>query len=348
MSQVKERFLSFILQPVRDLDDLKAGEQAFTVREIQDFLPTVEQPDQILRELTPLLTRIDGFRAAMLALICGVLVEQGGNPLIPIDATMNLLDIQLTQVHAYVELPEELPVEQLFAFFPGEIRAHFGLKFTYMAAMTMLSRDKDTRKRWQRKQELLAVIEKLQEKYDHLFYLKEILSLLDDKELLVLDPVHKRGFHVRLEGVRDRMYHCFALLQHALLKHVGPGYLDARPTDPDAVRYAQNQGMTHELYQRAGNLDDEQRFSFLYPGALNADLTIHSFAFFPGSASFKEIPVIDGLPVLLIDKKAITFHWQPANMYPILHDALTSKVEIICELTTEEVDHWLRKMVTAP
>jgi len=40
------------------------------------------------------------------------------------------------------------------------------------------------------------------------------------------------------------MYHCYALLQHALLEHTGPGYLDAEPTDPFAVRYAQNHNLT--------------------------------------------------------------------------------------------------------
>src|SRR5581483_10243099 len=92
-------------------------------------------------------------------------------------------------------------------------------------------------------------------------YLKAVFSLWDDQDLLVLDPANTRGFLTRLEGVQDVMYHCYALLQHALLEYAGPGYLGADPIDPLAVRFAQNRDLTEDDYQEAQDLIEYQRFN---------------------------------------------------------------------------------------
>jgi hypothetical protein len=343
----RERFFSYIQQPVPTLAELQVGQQAFGAEEIQGFLPTIQDLDQTLRELAPLLTEVDGFRASILALLCGAFVERGGDPTIPIHATLELVRRQLVQLKTYLAQQEELTPEQLFTQFPAEIRAHYGIQFSYKAAMTMLSRDVHTRKTWPR-HDTLALIEELEDDYEQLYYLREALTLLDERDLLVLDPQHKRGFHVRLVGVRDRMYHCFALLQHTILERTGPGYLNAEPTDPAAVSYARNHGMTPELYARAGDLGDEQRFRFQFYSALQPDYTVDAgniLSYCYGSGQFEEIPLVDGMPVLLIAEKTMSFQWSPANMYSILHEALTSSVDLVRELERGEVEGWLEKIV---
>lgn len=99
--------------------------------------------------------------------------------------------------------------------------------------------------------------------------------------------------------------------------------------------FAQNRDLTPDEYQQAQNLTDVQRFNFRSPGGL---------LFFPGSASFAELPPFHGIPLLLIEKKLMAIQWGPANMYPILHEALHSSVEIIRELTHEEVKDWLGRL----
>ncbi|MBO0797116.1 MAG: hypothetical protein J2P36_40065, partial [Ktedonobacteraceae bacterium] len=193
------------------------------------------------------------------------------------------------------------------------------------------------------RQDVVDLVSEMEGHYETLYYIKETLALLDDKDLLILDPLNKRGFLTRLVGVQDRMYHCYALLQHALLEHAGPGYLNARPTDSDLVRYAQNRGLTTQDYREFRGRYDEQRFGFYYPGASQADGKINSLAFFPGSASFFDVPVIDGIPVLLVGEKFMSFSWEPANMYPVLHAALQSQVSIVSELPREEVETWLQR-----
>jgi hypothetical protein len=344
--QEQERFFSFLQHP-SDLAELQAGPQIFGTDEIRSFLTTVHDRDGTLRELAPLLATSDGFHAGALALVCGSLVERGGDASIAVDAVLELMLRQLQQAQTYREKANSLEVGALFQLWPEATRAHHSLPFTLLAAMTMLCRDKSARRRWQLRQEVIALVNELEEAYETLFYVKEVLSLLDDQEFLVLDPLNKRGFHVRLEGVQDRMYHCYALLQHAILEQAGPGYLDAEPTDPLVVRYAQNRDLTPKEHQSIHELFDEQHFSFSSFAALPLDdesASLDPLLFFPGSASFFEIPALDGMRILLIGKRVMHFRWQPANMYPVLHEALTSHVEIVRELAAVEVENRLQQI----
>lgn len=346
--QEKEQFLAFLQHPA-DLVELQAGQKIFGAKEIQSFLYTIRDRDSALSEFAQLLAQLDDFHASVVALICGSQVEGGGQASIPVEAILELMWRQLQLAETYSQRDTSLDEEATFQLMPEATRAHYGLPFTLLATMTTLCRDKEARKRWQQRQDVQALVEALEETYGTLFYVKEVLSLLDDQELLVLDAANKRGFLVRMEGVRDRMYHCYALLQHAILERSAPGYLGATPTDPRAVRYAQNQGLTPEDHQTATELSDEQRFSFCYPTALDLDgnggYTLNTVGFFPGSASFFEIPVLQGTRILLIGERLMRFGWQPANMYSILHDALISRVEIVRELETTEVENWLQLLV---
>jgi len=345
--QEKERFFAF-LQQSSGLAESQAGQQIFRAAEIQSFMSTARDTDGTLHELAPLFATIDSFRAGVLALIGGSLVERGGNASILVETILELMQRQLLLAKEYAQKSDTLEAETLFQLLPEATRAHYGLPFTLLAAMTMLCRDREARKRWQLRQDMLALIDELEETYDTLSYIKTVLTLLDDQELLVLDPLNKRGFHVRMEGIQDRMYHCYALLQHAILEHTGPGYLDAEPTDPFVVRYARNQNLESGDYQKAQDSSDEQHFSFSYPSALrldNEDYSLDPLVFFPGSASFFELPAIDGMRTLLIGKTFMRFLWTPANMYPIVHEALTSQVEIVRELATVEVEDKLQRIL---
>lgn len=336
----KARFLSFLQQP-STFAELQAGQQVFGREEVQPFLSSLqllqtrEEKNAVLREFATLLPSLDGFHAGMLTLLCGILIERGGDVSLPINATLEVMVNQLIQVKKYVELNKEPSAEDLFQRSPDALRAQAALPFLVPAVMTMLCRDKETRKQWHQRQDLHVLLDELEEAEAIPFYLKAVFSLWDDQDLLVLDRANTRGFLVRLEGVRDVMYHCYALLQHALLEHAGPGYLDAEPTDPLAVRYAQNRDLTPDDYRQAADCRDFQRFNFRYPGGL---------IFFPGSASFTELPTLDGMPLLLVEKKLMDIGWNPANMYPVLHEALHSRVEIVRELAPEEVENWLQRL----
>ncbi|GAB2565654.1 hypothetical protein [Nocardia heshunensis] len=258
----------------------------------------------------------DLFHTALLALLSGTMVEHGADPGAAIDATVELL---VEQLDALAEKPDEL--------------ARAAGQLSIPAAMTMLSRSKETRKRWRERPAVMELLDQLEEDEFVPLWLRDMFTLHDDVELLVLDPKNRRAFEFRLIGVRDRLYHCYALLQDALLRHTGPGYLDADPVDPLAVRYARNDHLTRSDYEAAATLMDHQRFTFAHPGV----------AFMPGSGSLDELPVLDGKPLLIVAPKGIHFNWRPSTMYGVLHDALESSVELTRELPAPEAESLLAR-----
>ena len=256
----------------------------------------------------------DLFHSAVLALMCGTLVERGADAGAAIDATLELFVQQLDALADEGNRGDEMVTTA------GQL--------TFMATMTMLCRSVGTRKRWRARPELMARLDELEDAGLVPWFLREVFTLHDDADLLVLDAKNRRAFRLRMVGVRDRLYHCYALLQDTLLRHAGPGYLDAEPVDQDMVRYASNRGIGEDEFAPDQTLHDHLRFNFAVPGA----------PFMPGSASPSELPTVDGVPFVLVEPKGMSINWNPANMYGVVHEALEASVEMVRELGRQEAD----------
>lgn len=256
----------------------------------------------------------DLFHTAVLALMCGTLVERGADAGAAIDATLEL----------FVQQLDALADERN----RGDEMVTTAGRLTFMATMTMLCRSAGTRKRWHARPELMARLDGLEAAGLVPWFLREVFTLHDDADLLVLDAKNRRAFRFRMVGVRDRLYHCYALLQDALLRHTGPGYLDAEPVDAELIRFARNHGIGEDDYAPDQMPHDHLRFNFAVPGAL----------FMPGSASPSELPTVDGLPFLMVEPKGMSITWNPANMYGVVHEALEASVELVRELDREQAD----------
>ncbi|MFA1543050.1 hypothetical protein [Actinomadura monticuli] len=328
----------FITGP-SDLDECRAGTDLIGRAEVQAFLRSITDPDAAMAEVAASLESGDVFRAGMMAFVCGVLVERGGTVTVPVDAVLRVMERGLRLAKDYVVNGGAGAEDELFADDPDLVRAHHALPFVLLAAMTMLSRDEQARRRLRDRPHVSPLADELEPHYETLYYIREVLALLDGREIMLLDARNRRGFVLGLTGVQDRMYHFFALAQDALLRHAGPGYLGADPTDPAAVRYAQNRGLSQQDHQNAGQLIDRQRLGFHYPGVERGDGGARAVPtlFFPGSASIEDVPVVNGVPTLFLAEKSINAQWSPANMYPVLHEALESRVSLR-ELPAEAVE----------
>ncbi|MBS2553060.1 hypothetical protein KGQ19_40030 [Catenulispora sp. NL8] len=270
----------------------------------------------------------DLFHTAVLALLCGTLVERGADPGAAIDATLDLFIQQLDALAEQRRRDDGIATDGIVTT-AGQL--------TFMATMTMLSRSVGTRKRWRGRPELMARLDGLEEAGLVPWFLREVFTLHDDVDLLLLDPKNRRAYQFRMVGVRDRLYHCYALLQDALLRHTGPGYLGAEPVDPDMVRYARNRDLGEEEFGQDDpgreRMNDHLRFNFSVPGAV----------IMPGSASPSELPTLDGLPFLLVEPKGMSINWNPSNMYGVVHEALAASVELVRELDRERAEVLLVK-----
>ncbi|WP_242882801.1 hypothetical protein [Actinomadura litoris] len=307
-----------------DLRECRAGTELFARPEIQEFFQRVTGPDAAIADLAGPAESGDVFRAGMAAFLCGVMVERGGSA--PVAAEVVLPVMRRELLRARELMAETAAEDEVFERSPDLVRAHHTLPFVLLAAMTTLSRDEEARKRLRADSDVAALVAELEGRYETLYYVREVLALLDGQEILLADPRNRRAFLLGLTGVRNVMYHFFALAQDALLKHTGPGYLAAEPTDPAAVRYAANDGLTEDERQAAQNLVDHQRFGFQYPGA--KDGVPVPAMFFPGSAAFSDVPVINGVPTLFLEERSVNAQWSPTNMYPVLHEALKAQVTL--------------------
>ncbi|TYK43034.1 hypothetical protein [Actinomadura decatromicini] len=333
---------AFTGQP-SDLAECRAGTDLIGRPEVQEFLQSITDPDAALAELTGVLDGGDAFRAGMMAFVCGVLVERGGSVAIPVDAVLALMERHLLLARERADGRDGAGAgadDELFERSPDLVRAHHALPFVLLAAMTMLSRDEAARRRLRARPGIAALVDALQKHYETLYYVREVLSLVDGRDVLLIDVRNRRGFVLGLTGVRDRMYHFFALAQDALLRHAGPGYLGAEPADPAAVRYAQNRGLSADDHRAAADLLDHQLLGFFYPGVKRPAGEAVTGLFFPGSAPFEAIPVIAGVPTLFLAERSFRAQWSPGNMYPVLHEALESRVSLR-ELPSEDVEAWL-------
>ncbi|TYB44849.1 hypothetical protein [Actinomadura chibensis] len=338
---------AFTGQP-SDLAECRAGTDLIGHPEVQEFLQGVTDPDTALIELTAVLDGGDAFRAGMMAFVCGVLVERGGSVSIPVDAVLALMERHLLLAKDRADRVEGADGsdggapsdDELFEHSPDLVRAHHALPFVLLAAMTMLSRDEAARMRLRARPGLAALVDALEKHYKTLYYVREVLALVDGRDVLLIDVRNRRGFVLGLTGVQDRMYHFFALAQDALLRHAGPGYLGAEPADPAAVRYARNRELTAADHQAAADLLDHQLIGFFYPGVKRPAGEAVTGLFFPGSAPFEAIPVVAGVPTLFLAERSFHAQWSPGNMYPVLHEALESRVSLR-ELPSEDVEAWL-------
>ncbi len=327
-----------------ELDALREGQGLFLPSaagaEVSDLMAS-QDPAELTANVVSVRNLMPGgdlFHTAVLALLCGTLVERGADPGAAIDATLDLFIQQLDALADQRRRDDRIRTERTLTdrivtdrIMTDGIVTTAG-QLTFMATMTMLSRSVGTRKRWRGRPELMARLDGLEEAGLVPWFLREVFTLHDDVDLLLLDPKNRRAYQFRMVGVRDRLYHCYALLQDALLRHTGPGYLGAEPVDPDMVRYARNRDLGEEEFGQDDpgreRMHDHLRFNFSVPGAV----------IMPGSASPSELPTLDGLPFLLVEPKGMSINWNPSNMYGVVHEALAASVELVREFDQERAE----------
>ena len=156
------------------MEELTDAQSAFGQEEVGEFVSTIQELsisdaiNSILESVSCLFPEIDLFHAAMLSILCGSLVENGGSPSITADAIVAVLIAQLLRVK---ECPEHEPGN--FELFPDTYRANAGLQFTITAAMAMLCRDIEIRKKWQQHQGLVELVD---ENENLPYYLGRVLT----------------------------------------------------------------------------------------------------------------------------------------------------------------------------
>jgi hypothetical protein len=215
--------------------------------------------NRLLKQLAAGIDVPDILNAGVVANLCGIVVESGGDPNIAVDSILRRFTEQLAGVQRLSEpLTEaegrmvELICEQMVHRgrlrpihrsnrnlypvwdkigkpyrvgepIPLDFQSWMALRDMGCAAMTMLCRSMQAREAARANEALLTRAQALQNVSRFAYYIAELLSEVD-AELVILHPGQQAGFRVIAEGIRHN-FQLFGFLQEALMGDPGEGRL---------------------------------------------------------------------------------------------------------------------------
>jgi hypothetical protein len=268
----------------------------------------------------------DPLRACQAALLSGTITEVGARPEQFLPSLVALLErIGMPAARQLVQ-PSQLDADL------DARRAAAGVGFLLLAIMTQASRSMQLRVVARRHKPFMEVLEALQladqaGKLQALWFVDKLFKSYDG-EMMIVVPEKMRGLHVRLEAVQNN-FHLFSLIQTMLPKHVRDLSL---PGQGEADKHLHAFIMGEPYNWEAMPKNDAAKYSFgdhaMWSAAKAGRAGMDGFL--AGDAGCWDIPLVDGIPVLVLGLKT-TFgarSWDVA-MFPPLHDALRTGWEVV-------------------
>lgn len=305
---------------------------------------TPDTADAILRGLAPAVREADPFQAARLALLCGSLVEAGGDPALAAEAVVGRLPKLLAGAAVTLDrLAEGDDPAALFDTDPEAVKSWKGLRYFVLSAMAMLARSAVARQQARAVPGLRDALAAIEPHGTDARFIALTLDLADGLELLVLHPGQEKGFRVVVDGVASNG-HLFTLLQGELIGDPDAGLLDADAADEIAVGVATGRIVPEE------HVADQARFHFYDWSAVDGDaatghLYVEASVWVDGRPS--EIPEFEGERPLLLSAPAFGSRAWDSSFFPLFHDALRPSARVVGTLTPEQVAGWIARMKDA-
>lgn len=334
------------------------------------FCVEQEQRNRALRGLAELLETADAGYLGDMGQLAGSLVETGGDPDIALDAILARLPEVLQQAGAFVTACREAgpgEPEQLLDRYgeavaerqPRQAQAFQSAGPLCLGAIAMLSRSVEARKHCTDDEELMTACAAVGELVDPAGFLWKMLRVIDDGELLVLEPQRERGWRLRMRGVADN-FQLHTLLAGCLIGPAEEGYVpgvvgvtregmaeDAtpgRPLDRRAVNLARRLPCTRRDLIVWSHLQLWTWKALQPDGTLPEAPTANSNYFVWNEGVPADIPLLDEVRVVLIGEASHRRSWNGGRVFHGMH------AEVIVEeaLSVDEVRDWLHRMASAP
>ncbi|WP_431509368.1 hypothetical protein [Variovorax sp. DAIF25] len=276
MKALPQDFLDVLHLPVLHEDDLDAQAGFYDHDAVSDFYrATVKEGtgDEVLQAAAALLPELHPLRAALFAILCGGLVENGADPRLLFPAALRRLAQLLASLAPYCaaepmeddeeEAPEEDPADVLAwraaeaaleALLPAERlqveASRQAVDLLVLPLMAMLMRDVRNHRDLLADEALRARIEALSVNgtlpFEELHFLHRAAQMAYEDELVVLLPASNAGMIVRAHGINNN-FHAFSLLQDLFSEHAETLGIrqpladrlgaDDEPRDSDSAQY---------------------------------------------------------------------------------------------------------------
>jgi hypothetical protein len=297
--------------------------------------------------------------AGVVALACGALVENGGDPERPLDGLLARLPEALAGAAAFADACRDRakngpaadedagdPVERfgddVTETMPAEAVAWGALELIGMAFIAVLSRSPDARGRVRARPELLRQAQTVADLHDRAKFLAEMLRVLDDEDFLVLHPESGRGWKVRIRGVSDN-FQMHTLLTDALIGDPEKGLLPGRCPDPRVVAAARDRPVDPAALLAEG------AFNLMNWQALRPDMTLPTGQ--EGSAHWiwnegvpADIERFEGVRVVLLGPPPYHRTWNADRRF----GDMPADLRVVETLTPAAATGWLNRIAAAP
>ncbi|NVM90964.1 hypothetical protein FHT32_004621 [Variovorax sp. SG517] len=344
-------FLATLRQPVLREADLETKSSFFSRKEVMDFYVSVmksPEKNDVLQLAAAELPVLHPHRAALLALFCGALVEEGADPHLLFGAALELMSGLLVSLEPFCATqpqeddddadPDDLAEWQAANAALGALSAQerFEVEARQAAAgllvlplMTMLMRDVRNHRALLADGELVARVDALAVNdslpIDGLHFLQGAAELAYEDELVVVLPASGTGMVVKAHAINNN-FHAFSLLQKLMRKHA-----KALGIQPPARESGAN----------ASRDTDCAEYLWLQAHAFRNGELVDPMAWSWGEGSLRENARRQGRLVLV----ALDTQDKPSRSWNgfdrVLHSEQKSRVSLVRMLTPEEVASYL-------
>jgi hypothetical protein len=334
---------------------------------------SVTERNEVIVRFSALIPEIRIGRAALLAVACGALVEQGAafEPMaeptlarfagavqrsIPFVEDCRALAASNRSPHdsdgdGDIDTEEAIQRfgQQVAERLPDAAQAMASLDWLTTATLAVLSRSKPLRRNLKANAALVGAIGRLQELGSELPCFHEMLALLDDVEIIVLHPAYQRGYLIRIAGIANN-FQLHTLLADALIGDRAQEWLPGERPSAEEVRFAKDAPIRDpDKTPMARGYFNLWNWTGLQPdGALPDAETQGQSA---GSAHWiwnEGIPA-DIVPfkekrVILLGPPPYPRTWGSGRFFP----SMVGELEVLRQLDANETQDWLDRLTRAP
>jgi tetratricopeptide (TPR) repeat protein len=295
-----------------------------------------------LQHLARVVVKAELTRAAMVAMACGGLVEQGADAHVALDPVVTRLMEALRNAPSGERGETEdtgtgrIPGAAESEVSPDLEVAASTIDNLCLAAIAMLSRSAAARRAARANEALLGLLR--EPATSGAVFLYDLLRALDDEELLVLHPGLWRGYRVRVGGVADN-FQLHTLLADALIGDPGEGWLPGVRPDRRVVAAARDQPLDPDASTARGVFNLVSWHGLQANGRISPEYQHWIW----GEGSPDEIPPFEGVRVILLEPPPYVRAWNASRKFTGMQAYLT----VVEVLDAEAVRSWLERMASA-
>jgi hypothetical protein len=328
----------------------------------------VPAQNEALRRMADAIAATDHARASAVAIGCGAIVENGGDPDLAIGPILAHLPETLAGAAVFIdacekaaeqeksagegdaegeEEEEEGDVVDRFGYqvaqeLPEQGQAWLSLRPMSLGAIAMLGRSPQARLQARGMEHLLDRAGYLAGRHPQVSFLHLMLRVLDNEELLVLHPETKRGYQVRISGIADN-FQLHLLLADTLIGDPARGLLPGQRPDPRAVAAARDQPVDRRA-RTAQGVFNLWTWQGLRPDATLPSGMEDSAHWLWNEGTPADIPHFDGVRVVLLGPPPYARSWNASRRFDGMHAELRLEEVLPANVAQE----WLGRIAQAP